>query len=34
MTVDAPFGTWRSPISAEMVSVGGMYLMQPRSTTA
>ena len=30
MTVDAPYGTWRSPISAEMVSVGGMFLMQPR----
>ena len=30
MTVVAPYGTWRSPISAEMVSVGGMFLMQPR----
>jgi dipeptidyl aminopeptidase/acylaminoacyl peptidase len=26
----APYGTWRSPISAEMVSVGGVTLSQPR----
>jgi dipeptidyl aminopeptidase/acylaminoacyl peptidase len=25
-----PYGTWRSPISAEMVSVGGVTLSQPR----
>ncbi len=30
MTVAAPFGTWRSPISAEMVAAGGVSLMQPR----
>ncbi|HEX4941552.1 MAG TPA: prolyl oligopeptidase family serine peptidase [Actinomycetota bacterium] len=29
MTVAAPFGTWRSPISAEMVSAGAVSLMQP-----
>jgi dipeptidyl aminopeptidase/acylaminoacyl peptidase len=26
----APYGTWRSPISAEMVSIGGVTLSQPR----
>ena len=26
----APYGTWRSPISAEMVAVGGVTLSQPR----
>ena len=30
MTPVAPYGTWRSPISAEMVSVGGVTLSQPR----
>jgi hypothetical protein len=25
----APYGTWRSPISAEMVSAGGVALSQP-----
>ncbi|MCD6022287.1 MAG: peptidase prolyl oligopeptidase active site domain protein, partial [Actinomycetia bacterium] len=29
MTVAAPFGTWRSPISAEMVAAGDVSLMQP-----
>jgi dipeptidyl aminopeptidase/acylaminoacyl peptidase len=29
VTVAAPFGTWRSPISAEMVSAGAVSLMQP-----
>ena len=29
MTQVAPYGTWRSPISAEMVSVGGVTLSQP-----
>jgi dipeptidyl aminopeptidase/acylaminoacyl peptidase len=29
VTVAAPYGTWRSPISAEMVSAGGVSLMQP-----
>lgn len=29
MTVAAPFGTWRSPISAEMVAAGDISLMQP-----
>ena len=27
--IAAPFGTWRSPISAEMVSAGAVSLMQP-----
>ena len=30
MSQVAPFGTWRSPISAEMVSIGGVTLSQPR----
>ncbi|HEX4942128.1 MAG TPA: S9 family peptidase [Actinomycetota bacterium] len=30
MTVATPFGTWRSPISAEMVSAGAVSLMQPQ----
>ncbi len=30
MTVAAPFGTWRSSISAEMVSAGAVSLMQPQ----
>jgi len=29
VTQVAPYGTWRSPISAEMVSVGGVTLSQP-----
>jgi dipeptidyl aminopeptidase/acylaminoacyl peptidase len=29
VTATAPFGTWRSPISAEMVSVGGVALSTP-----
>ncbi|HEX6581304.1 MAG TPA: S9 family peptidase [Actinomycetota bacterium] len=29
MTVAAPFGTWRSPITAERVSAGAVSLMQP-----
>ena len=29
MTLTAPYGTWRSPISAEMVSVGGVALSTP-----
>jgi dipeptidyl aminopeptidase/acylaminoacyl peptidase len=29
VTVTAPFGTWRSPISAAMVSAGAVSLMQP-----
>jgi len=29
VTQVAPYGTWRSPISAEMVSVGGVALSQP-----
>jgi dipeptidyl aminopeptidase/acylaminoacyl peptidase len=29
VTVAAPFGTWRSSISAEMVSAGAVSLMQP-----
>ncbi len=29
MTQTAPYGTWRSPISAEMVSVGGIALSKP-----
>lgn len=29
MTQVAPYGTWRSPISAEMVSVGGVTLSKP-----
>jgi dipeptidyl aminopeptidase/acylaminoacyl peptidase len=29
VTVVAPFGTWRSPISAEVVSAGAVSLMQP-----
>ena len=30
MSQVAPYGTWRSPISAEMVAVGGVTLSQPR----
>ena len=30
MSQVAPYGTWRSPISAEMVSIGGVTLSQPR----
>jgi dipeptidyl aminopeptidase/acylaminoacyl peptidase len=30
VTGPAPYGTWRSPISAEMVSVEGISLVQPR----
>ena len=29
MTRVAPYGTWRSPISAEMVSAEGVALSQP-----
>jgi dipeptidyl aminopeptidase/acylaminoacyl peptidase len=30
MTATAPYGTWRSPIDAEMVSVAGISLAQPQ----